>query len=185
MIRSFIGLPLPDSAARELAKLQGGLPIARHVPRENLHLTLAYLDDQPEAVLRELAQTLGDMTVAPFDTRLSGLMLFGGKQPAAIAVGASGGKALATLQTRVARRVREAEIALERRRFRPHVTIFRLSKRVEQSETARIQAWIDSAPGFEPITFQADRMTLYRSRLAKDGASYEALADYPFEAREN
>ena len=94
MIRSFIGLPLPEHAVRGLQSLQTGLPIARAVEPENLHLTLAFLDNQPEAMLRSLAEDLGEIRFDPFEIRLSGISLLGGKQPGAIAVNADGGDTL-------------------------------------------------------------------------------------------
>lgn len=181
MIRSFIGLPLPDHAVQPLESLQGGLPGARAVPAENMHLTLAFLDDQPEAILRALAADLDEIGSPPIEIRLSGLVLLGGKKPGAIAVGADGGERLAVFQARVARAVRQAGIDLERRRFRPHVTIFRLPKTVESAEATRIQAWISRTAPFEPITFLADRMALYRSILTKAGAIHDVLEEYPLE----
>ena len=183
MIRSFIGLPMPPHAVRALEALQTGLPVAREVPGENLHLTLVFLDDQPQAVLRALAEELDGLALPPVDLRLSGLDVLGGRQPGAIAVRADGGEALTVLQAKVARTVRTAGIPLERRRFRPHVTIFRLPQRLSPADTARIQAWLGASAGFDPVHCRIDSMVLYRSILAKSGALYDALADYPLDAR--
>lgn len=154
MIRSFVALPLPDRAMRGLEALQGGLPFARAVPGEDMHLTLAFLDDQPQAALRALCEELGEIRSAPMEIRLSGIFLLGGKQPGAIAVNADGGPALIAFQARIAHLIRGAGIDLERRRFMPHVTIFRLPKHREQVETARIQGWISSAALFARSPFR-------------------------------
>ena len=108
MIRSFIGLPLPSGCTRALASLQAGLPVARTVPFDNMHLTLAFLGDQPQALLRGLCRDLGDLVVEPFVLRLAGLEVLGGKAPGAIAVKADGGEALDRLQAKVVRIVRGA-----------------------------------------------------------------------------
>ena len=179
MIRSFVGLPLPDHVTRGLETLQTDLPVARAVLPENLHLTLAFLDDQPTPALSELSDALYEIEAEAFSVRLSGLTILGGKQPGAIAVNADGGDALKLLHVKVTRAAREAGIELERRRFRPHVTIFRLSKQTESDESARIQGWIDTFADYEPIGFECDRMALYRSVLRKTGASYDILAEYP------
>lgn len=183
MIRSFVGLPLPAQATRALEALQNGLPAARAVPAEDMHITLAFLDDQPEAVLRALAEELGDMKTLPFQIVLSGIKLLGGRRPGAVAVNADRGEALAALQARVVRTVHGAGIDLERRRFKPHVTIFRLPRQLELTETSRIQTWISNTACFAPISYPVDRMMLYRSRLAKTGATYDVLAEFPFETR--
>lgn len=179
MIRSFIGLPLPDLAADRLEDLQDGLPIARAVPRENLHLTLCFLDDQTQPALEMLCEILAELRAPPFDLRLAGLTILGRKEQGAIAVGADGGTDLRNLQSRVARRVEMAGIDLERRRFRPHVTIFRLPKRAATERQARIQRWIDTKAGFEPITFRVDRLALFRSILTRQGAVYDPLCEFP------
>lgn len=182
MIRSFIGLPLPDHVADRLEDLQEGLPIARAVPRENLHLTLVFLDAQPEPVLQDLCETLSEMKSPAFDLRLSGLTVLGRRESGAIAVEAKGGEALSALQARVSRRAEMAGIELERRRFRPHVTIFRLPKRAETEAQAKIQRWIDGAAGFEAIMFRVDRFALFRSILSKHGAVYDELCEFPLTA---
>lgn len=179
MIRSFIGIPLSDHAADRLEAMQDGLPLARAVPRENLHLTLAFLDEQPEPVLADLSEMLSDLRSPVFALRLAGLTILGRKEQGAIAVGADGGEELRALQARVARRAEMSGIELERRRFRPHVTILRLPKRANNQEQAKIQAWIDRTAGFEPIEMNVARFALFRSVLTKHGAIHDTLCDYP------
>lgn len=185
MIRSFVAIPMPDHAADRLERLQEGLPMARAVPRENLHLTLAFLDGQPEAVLRALSDFLAELAAPAFGLRLAGVTVLGRKEQGALAVAVDGGEALRGLQARVARRAEMAGIDLERRRFRPHVTILRLPKRVDSAEQAKIQAWIDRKAGFEPIGIQVDRFALFRSVLTKHGAIHDVLCEYPLTPAEN
>lgn len=180
MIRSFIALPLPAGCTRTLEALQGGLTVARPVPSENMHLTLAFLGEQPEADLRALCIELGDIRVEPFEITLSGMQFLGGKDSGIIAVEADGGEPLTRLQAKVTRIVREAGITLNRQKFRPHVTIFRLSKTASEFERLRIQAWLDARGGFAPITANLKEMALFRSVLKRHGATYDVLADFPF-----
>lgn len=184
MIRSFVGLPVPPGAVRKVEVLQDGLPTARAVLPEHLHLTLAFLDDQPQGALREVAAALDEVRSGPIGISLSGIKLMGGRQPAAIAIGADGGDALIRLQARVAHAIRSVGIELERRRFRPHVTIFRLSKRVARDDAPRIQTWINAVAPFDPISYTVDTMSFYRSILSKSGAVYDVLADYPLIGRD-
>ena len=178
MIRSFVGLSIPASTARALEALQQGLPFARSVAPENLHLTLAFLDDQPEHVLRELAEELGDIAGQPLALRLSGVALLGGPYARAIAVEVQPNDGLKRLHAQVNRCVCAVGITLGRRTFRPHVTLFRLSKQQTPSEGDRIQDWITRNGRFPTIEFEAREMALFESRLSSDGAQYSPLATY-------
>lgn len=178
MIRGFVGLSIPTSTARALEALQQGLPFARSVAPDNLHLTLAFLDDQPEHVLRELAEELGDIPGQPLALRLSGVALLGGPYARAIAVEVQPNEGLKQLQTQVSRRVSAVGIALGRRTFRPHVTLFRLSKRQTPSERDKIQDWLMRNGRFPTIEFEAREMALFESQLSSNGAQYSPLATY-------
>ncbi|MFC3117545.1 2'-5' RNA ligase family protein [Jhaorihella thermophila] len=72
-MRAFLAIGLPDAAVRDIRRLQARLPVGRAVPRDNLHLTLAFLDDQPEEALEALDAELQALRAPGFDLRLSGL----------------------------------------------------------------------------------------------------------------
>ena len=57
-MRAFLALPLPDQVCATLEDLQLSLPFEKLVPSENLHLTLAFLDEQPVAQLEEVHAVL-------------------------------------------------------------------------------------------------------------------------------
>lgn len=62
-------------------------------------------------------------------------------------------------------------LAPERRAFRPHVTVARVRR------GARVDRALPEPPAGP--TFAASALTLYRSRLSPEGASYEALSRTP------
>ncbi|MEM8824739.1 MAG: 2'-5' RNA ligase family protein, partial [Pseudomonadota bacterium] len=57
-MRAFVGLPIPEPWIAPLIRAQGAVPGGRKVDAEDLHLTLAFLDDQSEACLEALHETL-------------------------------------------------------------------------------------------------------------------------------
>ena len=59
-MRSFIAISPSDDVKAAFAPLQRALPVGRPVPSDNMHLTLAFLDDQTEETLEELHEELFD-----------------------------------------------------------------------------------------------------------------------------
>lgn len=178
-MRTFIALPLPDPVLDRLEALQATIATGRFVPRENLHLTLAFLDEQPVDLLEDLHAELEAIAVPPFPIGLGGLGGFGGDRPRALFVGAASTTALIGLHRRVRSAIRSVGIALPRERFRPHVTIARFRNH-EPPETCAKLAWalrVHSAFAIEP--FAITQFSLMRSRLTPDGPLYDALSTYP------
>ena len=80
---------------------------------------------------------------------------------------------LGRLQARLAEALSAAGVyEPERRAFRPHATVARL----RAGERAPSELRID---GPEPLGFDGEAVTLYRSRLSRSGARYEPLERVP------
>ncbi|MEL7107070.1 MAG: RNA 2',3'-cyclic phosphodiesterase [Pseudomonadota bacterium] len=180
MIRAFIALPLRGEAARQIRGRQSPIAGARAVEDEDFHLTLTFLGDQPEAVLRALADDLETLTPDPFEVTLTHADVMGGADPRVVALMAGASDPLVTLQARVARLALGAGIDLKRRRFRPHVTLYRLPRTPGPDTHQKIQAWLARQAGAAPITFAATSFELIESHLTPDGPIYTTLADFPF-----
>ncbi|AVO39011.1 RNA 2',3'-cyclic phosphodiesterase [Pukyongiella litopenaei] len=173
-MRAFVAIPVPDAVAASLAALQARLPGGRRVPRENLHLTLAFLDDQPEPALEELHGELGDLGAAAFDLTLAGLGVFGGDRPRLLYADIAPNTALSDLHRAVMGAARRAGMQLPRRRFHPHVTLARFGA----GDAAGLGGFI-AAHGATPLPgFRATGFGLYRSILRPDGAVHDMLAGY-------
>ena len=67
MIRLFCGLALPAQLRDRLISLGGGLPGARWVPEDNLHLTLRFIGEVPEPSFDDIAVALSAVKAAPFE----------------------------------------------------------------------------------------------------------------------
>ena len=177
-MRCFLALPLPDVTCEVLADLAHALPMGRPVPEENLHLTLAFLDEVTQADLERLHEVLDDLSAPPVSLTLSGLELFGGKSPALMAILASGAEAL---QSKVARAVGRAGITLLRRRFRGHVTLTRFPRRMEPGQLAKLGRFLEAQAATRLPPVEVGHLALYASHLHPNGARYEVLAEYPLE----
>ena len=168
-MRAFVALPISDEVADGLERLQRRLGFGRPAPRDNLHLTLAFLDDQPEATLEALHYELSELKSAPFSVSLNGLGVFG----TAVHVPAVENPALMTVQDNVVSACRRSGITLPRRRFRQHVTIARLGK---GQSPPPLRADLSD---FHLPPMQVNALALYQSTLHPKGARHDVLADYP------
>ncbi|ANK82816.1 MAG: 2'-5' RNA ligase [Rhizobiales bacterium NRL2] len=174
-MRLFIGIRLPEPVAERLAMTAGGVPGARWIPRENLHLTLRFLGDTETPMAEDLVDELSALRAPAFDLRLAGVGLFGDRRRTRMLwAGVEPQPALTHLQKKVEQAAQRAGFEPERRKFHPHVTLARL----RDAPRSRIQQFLHengdlSTPPFEVVDF-----TLYRSFLSSDGARYEPQCDF-------
>lgn len=182
-MRAFAGLPLPAAALDVLERVQEGLTVGRHVPAENMHLTLAFLDDQPEALLQALHQVLAEISAPPLQLTFRGLDTFGGKLPRVLAADVQKTPELSHLRGQIRSACRSAGIELPRERFRPHVTLARFPRHLEAGQVEKIARFLAGAAGFR-LECEAEAFALYQSTLAPEGARYDVLAEYPLEGDE-
>src|SRR5258708_17374240 len=132
MPRLFVALPVPEEVADALLALQSGVPDARWLPPENFHVTLCFAGEVQGAVMRDLEEELADIAGPRFAVALSGVHQFSsGKQPRALVATVEKSERLDWLQQKVSTVARHCGIALERRKFRPHVTLARFSSSAE------------------------------------------------------
>lgn len=179
MIRSFVGLDLPAAVRDALAVQQHLLPLPARVDPEALHLTLAFLGEQPATVLEDVNDALGKIRAEPFTLSLCGFGLFGGGKPRAVWAGLAPAPALAALQGKVERTIRHVGVALPARRFVPHVTLGRFAPPPPE-QAMRIERAVALGAGFRAGPWEVREMVLWESRLSPRGARYTELARYSF-----
>ncbi|MGD9861662.1 MAG: RNA 2',3'-cyclic phosphodiesterase [Pseudodonghicola sp.] len=184
-MRAFLAIELPGDVVAALLRLQAGLPVGRPVAEENLHLTLAFLGDQPEAALEALHYELEAIRAAPFRLGFSGLGAFGGDRPRVLFADLRPSAELTALHGQVMRALRRAEVAVPRERYHPHVTLARFGggrdRGAGPAQAQRLRDFIArygdiSAPRFPD--FDVTGFGLYRSTLHPQGAQYDLLAHY-------
>ncbi len=169
-MRSFVAISLSVEAKEAFARAQRGLTVGRPVPEDNLHLTLVFLDDQPEEILEALHEELLTLSARCFSITFSGIEFFG----RALAVGVADCQALTELHRKVHTATRRAGIVLPRLRFRPHVTIARFKH--GQDEEAHYLQNLNAIITLPEMTVTS--FGLYQSTLRPDGARYDALAHF-------
>ena len=169
-MRSFVAISLSDETKAAFVSLQRELPVGRPVTPENMHLTLVFLDDQPEEKLEEFHEEVLKLSSSPFAVNFLGIECYG----QVLAVGVADCPALTALQRKIKSAARRTGIMLPRRRFRPHVTIARLKPK-QREEVQHSQCPRANNPLPEMLV---TGFTLYHSTLRPEGARHDALAYY-------
>ncbi len=199
-MRLFVALAVPAAVRaavgeRERAERRG-LPAARWVHADNLHLTLVFLGETPPERVSDLEEELGGAFAAhpPLTLRLAGAGCFpppptGGRRPRPARVAwvgievAEGNERLLALQRDVeaaARRV--VELPDEGRPYSPHLTLARPRAPWRGEAVERFAAAFGPPLG-EP--FRVDAGRLVASELGRGpggGALYRDVATFPLAA---
>jgi len=177
MPRLFIALPVPDEIADELLALQSGVPDARWVSPENFHVTLCFCDLVQGALMRDLEEELSDVAGPPFPVAIAGVEQFSsGKQPKALVALVEKSDRLDWLQQKVSTVARNCGIEVERRKFRPHVTLARFPNGAETGH--HLAQFMASHGTFRAGPWIADQFALYSSRSSRSGRIYTEEAGY-------
>jgi 2'-5' RNA ligase len=176
MHRLFVAIDFPEPVRRELALLCFGLPDARWVPPEQLHLTVRFIGEVEGSVLLDVRDALGDVRAAPFDLRLRGMGHFPPRgRPSVLWAGVDGGDGLRVLHDRVEAAVTRAGLPPEARNFAPHVTMARL----KGTHPRRVADYLTEHALFSVGPFAVESFHLYSSVLGPKGAAHTLEASYP------
>ncbi len=178
-MRLFVAVELPEAVRDRLAALGGGVPGARWIEAENMHLTLRFVGEVAGPALDDLAAALDGISGTPFELSLAGLGQYGDKRrPRVIWAGLAPSAPLLALQARIESAVVRAGFAPEARKFRPHVTLARL----KGAPPDRVATFLAEHGLFAEPPFPIQGFTLFASHLARTGASYAPEIRYPLGA---
>jgi RNA 2',3'-cyclic 3'-phosphodiesterase len=178
MFRLFVGIPLPSTIRARLAGLCSGVPGARWVAPENMHITLRFIGAVSGGDAEDIHERLSGIVTPAFALTLNGVGCFeSGRRVHALWVGINREPQLIRLADKVESAIVRAGMEPERRKFKPHVTLARF----RTGGSPRIGAFIESNNPFTAGPFAVEHFTLFRSFLGGEGAHYESLADYPLQ----
>jgi len=174
-MRLFVGIALPEDLRVRLSKMQQGVPAARWVDPDNLHLTLRFIGEVDSVQAQDLDAALIQVRAARFDARLAGVGRFGqGRKARALWVGVEPVPELDRLERRVERAVQSAGFAPAGRKFKPHVTLARFKGDPGQG----LYDHLAHHAAFRAESFEVREFVLFSSLLAQAGAIYTPEAAY-------
>jgi 2'-5' RNA ligase len=148
--------------AREVALESGGRPTLANL----IHLTLAFVGDQPAIRVDSLRRLAGVIRVRSFVLALDKV---GGFERTGIAwLGSSAPQAeLAELHDDLAAGLRSRGFPVDERPYAPHLTLARRSATVIDRRLP------------QPIRWRVTSFTLVASELANSGPAYRTIAEWP------
>lgn len=176
MLRLFVGIPLPEGIRGDLDALCSGLPGAKWVDAEALHLTLRFIGEVDGGAADDIHDALTRLTAPAFPLAIAGIDCFdqAGKVHTLWA-GLAKQPLLAHLRDKVESALVRAGVAPERRRkFKPHITLARF----RNGAPDRLGDYFQRHSRLATEPFLVDRFALFRSHLGSEGAHYEVLAEY-------
>jgi 2'-5' RNA ligase len=180
-MRLFVALTLPESVRQRLSGLANGLPGARWVKPENLHLTLRFLGEVDNVTAADVDDALAKIHSPGFDLSLNGIGHFGeGRKLRALWVGVDASAELMRLQEKIEQALIRAGLPPEARKFKPHVTLARF----KSHPGARLQAYLAEHNLLRAGPIAVQSFELYSSFTSADGAIYRVEASYPLEPAE-
>jgi RNA 2',3'-cyclic 3'-phosphodiesterase len=164
-LRLFLALRLPDDVLDEIERWQRAqLPNVRVVPREHLHVTLAFLGNRPAGELEAIIGALGDAARGAGKIRLTPVRYRETRGVGMLVLEDDGGRATLLANDVQERLERLGVYRREGRPWLPHLTVARWRER------PRLRLEPPSVGTFVPSDAAA-----YLSRLHPGGARYEVL----------
>lgn len=179
--RLFVALDLSDRVRDGIVAWGGeelSDPALRPVPRESLHITLAFLGYMPEREIEPLARIVNGLGApAPLVRLGDPVAKPSPKHPRLFALPADSADIVALQGDLEGQLVAQRFYKPEKRPFWPHVTVARVKPEGRGSKRPRT---VERPPGQLPAELLSPvlgvRLTLYRSELQPRGAHYTPLA---------
>ena len=176
MPRLFVAVDLPEQIKDRLAQLCFGLPNARWVKSEQLHLTVRFIGDVDSTTFRDVREALHEVNVAPFSVQLDGVGFFPPRgKPRVIWVGIQKSEPLVQLRNKVESVLVQTGLEPEGRKFSPHITLARL----KNTSSSKVASFLTHNSLFMTESFQVNDFFLYSSVLNSKGAKHYIESEYP------
>ena len=176
MPRLFIAVDLPDAIKKNLESMFFGIPGARWVALDQLHLTVRFIGDVDGSLFLDIKSALVETRISPFNIQLKGVGHFPPRgAPRVIWVGIEKSEPLQLLRKKIDGTLLKIGVKPEKRKFSPHITLARLKNTPPQ----KVANFLSGNGLFSQEPFQIDDFKLYSSTLTPKGAIHKVEKIYP------
>jgi len=173
-MRTFVAIEILDeNVINSIEKFQKEIRIdAKAIEPRNLHFTLQFLGEISENILQKIKQALSTIEFSSFNVNLIGIGAFP-KSPRIVWIGTDndGGNLLVQLSQKVSK-VLEPLGLISDKAFKPHITVFRIKKKVEDM-TKKMENHKSVDFGIQKIS----SIKLKKSELTPNGPIYSDLVE--------
>ena len=175
MTRLFVAIDLPAQVRERLGGMCAGVPGARWVDPEQMHLTLRFIGEADGGVFEDVRLARGAVSAPRFEITRDGVGHFGDRRRVrALWAGVAPNAALTHLAAHVEAALTGAGLEPETRKFKAHVTLARL----KGAPVSRVADFLANNALFQAGPVAVERFQLYSSRLSSSGPAYRAEAGY-------
>lgn len=179
--RCFVAVDIDDASIKAaLVRAQSAIEATgadvKCVEEENIHITLKFLGEIPEATTSRVAGLVGGMSFRPFKLDFRGVGVFPGlSRPSVVWAGVEGDVSeVLAVYTELERGLASLGFEPERRPFQPHVTLCRVRSGRNRAQLAEAM----TALGEEEFgRLSVTHISLKRSVLTRNGPIYSTVAE--------
>lgn len=181
-LRLFIGVKVDHKAAQLIDSMCHDIPLKlKWVPKENYHITLKFLGNQPQTIVVDIKKALEKAVENEeiFSYKLEKLGVFPSKsRPRVFWVGVgNGSNELIRIQEKIDIELTKIGFEREKRSFHPHLTIARIKKPISLDEFLESRKEIE----WSGIDNLVESVILYESALSPQGAKYSIKEEIKIE----
>ncbi|NVN91546.1 MAG: RNA 2',3'-cyclic phosphodiesterase [Desulfuromonadales bacterium] len=180
MPRLFIAVDVSDETKEQLFRFRVDIPAARWVPREQLHLTMAFLGDVEREQINTLVGTLSEIRNPAFDLSIGEPGCFPNrKRPRTLWIGIKPEPHLMVLAEQLRKAILSCGIVQEARPFFPHITL----ARIKQPSGNDGDAFLNQGGRREAALLAVREFILFESRLGSRGVQHIPLRKFQLTAQ--
>ena len=182
-MRTFVALDLPENIKEDVAAVisnfRSSYPFGVNwVPQENLHITFQFIGETKEEDIPEIAEFIetnfSELSALLFINPK--LEILPGKNPKIIWIGLENDDSLIQkISKKLKNELRKMGYKIDSRRFRFHITLGRIKKRLPEKTIEQILTTELNIKSFE-----VSRVILYKSLIKPRGPRYIEIVNYNF-----
>lgn len=171
-MRCFIGVDLKGDVVEKVRDAQKELvsPFLRLIPFDMVHITLKFLGEISDEKVKEVSEELGKIESKPFSVKFKGVGAFPTRKYMRVVWVGCEGEGLHGLVEKIDRRL--APIGFKKERFSGHLTIARVSGKVD------IGKFFEKYEGAEFGEMMVDSFVLKKSTLTPKGAVHAPIKEF-------